>query len=122
MMANFIPSQIVCLEGQNKSLFCEVIEIISTRSLCWVRPIILVNSAEQSSNFYHYKNNLICDLRFTADLLWNIADFRVVLDTEYLDFFVSLEDFEFKEERIKLANQKLREFIQELCLQKSLKE
>ena len=112
-MSTFIPSQIVCLEGQNKSLFCEVIEIISARSLCWVRPIILVNSMENSSNFYNYKNNKIYDLRFTSDLLWNITDFRLVLDTEYLDFFVGLEDFEFKEDNIQLANQKLRAFIKE---------
>ena len=124
-MSTFIPSQIVCLESHNNSLFCEVIEIISIRSLCWVRPIILVNSTENSSNFYNYKNKNICDLRFTSDLLWDIADFRVVLDTEYLDFFVGLEDFEFQEDNLKLANKKLRSFIQELCLiksqQKSLK-
>jgi hypothetical protein len=119
-MSNFIPSQIVCLESKNQSLFCEVIEIISLRSLCWVRPVILVNVTENSSDFYQYTNNSkICDLRFTADLLWNIADFRVVLDTEYLDFFVGLEDFEFQEDKVKLANHKLRDFIQQLCEQKS---
>jgi hypothetical protein len=30
-MSHFIPSQIICLERQNKSLFCEVIEIISSK-------------------------------------------------------------------------------------------
>ncbi len=114
-MSIFKPSQIVCLEGQNKNLFCEVIDIISARSVCWVRPIILVNLTENTSNFYRYKNSDIYDLRFTSDLLWNIADFRVVLDTEYLDIFVTLEDFEFQEEKIKLANQELRFFIQQLC-------
>ena len=115
----FVPSQIVCLEGQNKSLFCEVIELISPRSLCWVRPVILVNLTENNSDYF-YKDS-ICDLRFTSDLLWDTSDFRIVLDTEYIEFFTSLDDFEFEEDKLQLANKELRYFIQELCYQKKEK-
>jgi hypothetical protein len=114
----FVPSQIVCLEGQYKSLFCEVIELISSRSLCWVRPIILVNLTDSHSDYFNYKNS-ICDLRFTSDLLWDTSDFRIVLDTEYLELFTSLDDFEFEENKLQLANRELRYFIQELCSQKN---
>lgn len=110
----FVPSQIVCLEGSNKSLFCEVIEIIASRSLCWVRPVLLVNLIENNSDYLNYKES-IYDLRFTSDLLWDISDFRIVLDTEYIEFFTSLDDFEFEENKLQLANKKLRYFIQELC-------
>ena len=108
-MSIFVPSQIVCLEGQSKSLFCEVIDIILARSLCWVRPVILVNFTENTSNYLSYKNN-IYDLRFTSDLLWNIDDFRVVLDTEYLEFFTNLDEFEFEEDKLKLANKEVKIF------------
>ena len=119
-MAIFVPSQIVCLEGQNKSLFCEVIEMISSRSLCWVRPVILVNLTEGHSDYFSYKDN-IYDLRFTSDLLWDTSDFRIVLDTEYIEFFTNLDDFEFEEDKLQWANQELRYFIQELCYQKKKK-
>ena len=114
----FVPSQIVSLDGQNKSLFCEVIDSIDHRSVCWVRPILLVDLSNHNSDFYDYKDVCISDLRFTVDLLWNMTDFRLVLDTEYLEFFSDLEDFEFEEDKIKLANKKLRNFIQQLCEQK----
>ena len=119
-MAIFVPSQIVCLEGQNKSLFCEVIEMISSRFVCWVRPVILVNLTEGNSDYFSYKDS-IYDLRFTSDLLWDISDFRVVLDTEYIEIFTSLDDFEFEEDKLQWANQELRYFIQELCYQKKEK-
>ena len=114
-MSNFVKNQIVCLEGKNKSLFCEVIDTIDDRCLCWVRPVILVDYKNQTSDFYHNNKQDIHDLRFTSDLLWKIDDFRVVFDTEYLDFFVTLQDFEFEETQLTLANKKLRTFIKELC-------
>lgn len=112
-MSSFINSQIVCLDSQNKSLYCEVIEVINDRNICWVRPVILVNLNAQDNNYFSSKND-IYDLRFTSDLLWNINDFRIVLDTEYIQFFSNLQEFEFDEDILIIAKQKLRIFIQEI--------
>ncbi|WP_017292902.1 hypothetical protein [Geminocystis herdmanii] len=112
-MAQFINSQIVCLDCQNKSLYCEVIDIINDRKTCWVRPLILVNLNTQDNNYYPLKND-IYDLRFTSDLLWNMDDFRIVLDTEYIQFLANLQEFEFDEDKLILGKQQLRLFIQEI--------
>lgn len=113
-MSVFIPSQIVALDYQNKSLYCEVIDAIASRDLCWVRPIILVDKITEKTDYLTDKND-IYDLRFTSDLLWNIKDFRIVLDTEYIEFLVNLSDFEFDDEKLTLAREKLRLFIKEIC-------
>ena len=109
----FSPHQVVCLEGKNKSLFCEVIDVITSRSLCWVRPVLLVMN--YNPNLLNPKTSGdVYDLRFTADLLWKIDDFRNVLDVEYLEFFVQLEDFKFDEQQLQLAHQKLSYFVRDL--------
>ncbi|WPF87725.1 hypothetical protein WEU38_13010 [Cyanobacterium aponinum AL20118] len=113
-MSVFIPSQIVALDYQNKSLYCEVIDAIESRDLCWVRPIILVDKMTEKTDYLTDKND-IYDLRFTSDLLWNIKDFRIVLDTEYIEFLVNLSDFEFDDDKLKLAREKLKLFIKEIC-------
>ncbi|AFZ55033.1 hypothetical protein VKI21_04655 [Cyanobacterium aponinum UTEX 3222] len=121
-MSVFIPSQIVALDYQNKSLYCEVIDAccvadpfgIASRDLCWVRPIILVDKMTEKTDYLTDKND-IYDLRFTSDLLWNIKDFRIVLDTEYIEFLVNLSDFEFDDDKLKLAREKLKLFIKEIC-------
>lgn len=112
-MSPFIDSQIVCLDSQNKSLYCEVIEVINERNICWVRPLILVDLKAQDSKYFSKKND-IYDLRFTSDLLWKIDDFRIVLDTEYIQFFANLQEFQFDEDILVIAKQKLRLFIQEI--------
>lgn len=112
-MSTFINSQIVCLDTQNKSLYCEVIDIVNERNICWVRPVILVDLKAKDNNYFSHKNN-IYDLRFTSDLLWKIGDFRIVLDIEYIEFFANLQEFEFDEKTLNIAKQKLRLFIQEI--------
>jgi len=112
-MVQFINSQIVCLDCQNKSLYCEVIDIIKNRETCWVRPVILVDLNTQDNSYYPSKND-IYDLRFTSDLLWKIDDFRIVLDTEYIEFLANLQEFEFDEDKLTLGKQQLRLFIQEI--------
>ena len=112
-MSSFINSQIVCLDSQNKSLYCEVIEVINDRNICWVRPVILVDVNTDDNNYYPHKSD-VYDLRFTSDLLWKIDDFRIVLDTEYIQFLANLQEFQFDEDILIIAKQKLRLFIQEI--------
>ena len=117
----FNPNQVVCLEGTNKSLFCEVIDTITSRSLCWVRPVLLVMNYDRARQLLADRNVIVdnsdakvYDLRFTADLLWRISDFDDVLDMEYIEFFSQLEDFKYDEQQLKLAHQKLSYFVKEL--------
>lgn len=112
-MSTFIKSQIVCLDTSQKSLYCEVIDIINERNICWVRPIILVDLKAEDHNYFSNKND-VYDLRFTSDLLWKINDFRIVLDTEYIQFVANLKEFQFDENILDIGKQKLRLFIQEI--------
>ncbi|BAQ64224.1 hypothetical protein [Geminocystis sp. NIES-3709] len=114
-MLKFVNSQIICLDSQNKSLYCEVIDIVNDRQICWVRPVILVDLKAQDNNYFPQKND-VYDLRFTSDLLWKIDDFRIVLDTEYIEFLANLQEFEFDEDKLTIAKQKLRFFIQEILI------
>lgn len=112
-MSQFVISQIVALDSQDKSLYCQVIDIIKERQMCWARPIILVD-LKNKDNDYLLSKNIVYDLRYTSDLLWKIDAFRLVLDTEYIEFLVNIKEFEFDEEKLLLAKQKLRLFIREI--------
>ncbi|AFZ47281.1 hypothetical protein Cyast_1316 [Cyanobacterium stanieri PCC 7202] len=113
-MIFFKPSEIVCLDNQNKSLYCEIIDVITQQNKCWVRPLMLVNFTEQ--NEYERAVNNIEDLRFTSDLLWSTQHFRPVFDTEYITFCCQLPEFEFDDKKILNAKKILRHFIQDLWL------
>jgi hypothetical protein len=67
----FKPSQIVCLEHQNNYLYGEVIQIIESRQLCWMRPLMLavfandiptVNSLQEAEELW--------DVRLTSDVAY----------------------------------------------------
>lgn len=111
-MSFFKPSEIVCLDNQNKSLYCEIIDVITPQNKCWVRPVLLVNFILQDEYEKEIKN--IDDLRFTSDLLWSTQCFRPVFEIEYINFCGQLPDFEFDEKKILNAKKILRHFIQEL--------
>ncbi|MGY6528377.1 MAG: hypothetical protein ACXITR_00465 [Cyanobacterium sp.] len=113
-MSFFKPSEIVCLDNQNKSLYCEIIDVIIPQNKCWVRPLMLVNFRPQEDYEKAVKN--IDDLRFTSDLLWSTKYFRPVFDTEYITFCCQLPDFEFDDKKILNAKKTLRHFIQDLWL------
>jgi hypothetical protein len=73
---NFQPGQIVSLEHGDSRLYAEVIQVVVSRQLCWVRPLLLVvNSSEPP---------LINDLREASDLLWPVNLFQPALDTEVI--------------------------------------
>lgn len=111
-MIFFKPSEIVCLDNQNKSLYCEIIDVITGQNKYWVRPLMLVNFMEEDEYQKEIKN--IDDLRFTSDLLWSTDFFRPVFDTEYITFFCQLPEFEFDEKKLLNAKKTLRHFIQDL--------
>ncbi len=56
---NFQPLQIVCLEHLATCLYAEVIQVVESRQVCWVRPLLLVQ--------YSTEEPLVIDLRSTID-------------------------------------------------------
>jgi hypothetical protein len=89
----FKPSQIVCLEHQNNYLYGEVIQIIESRQLCWMRPLMLavfandiptVNSLQEAEELW--------DVRLTSDVAYPLPLFRPALDLEVLPLMMHLEE------------------------------
>lgn len=104
MTQEFQPGQIVYLEEGDTRLYAEVIQIVVSRSLCWVRPLLLeINSGDESQ---------ITDLREASDLLWSISLFRPALDVEVITLIsqVLLEEPK-AQTTSNLRKQQLHEFI-----------
>jgi len=82
-------NQIVCLEHQKSCLYGEVIQLIPERQLCWFRPmcIVILDEPEQ-----YLTESEVINLQFGSDLLWPLALFRPVLDTELLSFWGKLDN------------------------------
>jgi hypothetical protein len=103
---NFQPLQIVCLEHLATCLYAEVIQVVESRQVCWVRPILLIqNSTEDPA---------VIDLRSTIDLLWSLASFRPALDTEILPFLTSIFASAPPTQSNPYARQQLNSFVQQL--------
>lgn len=102
---NFQTGQIVALEHGDKNLYAEVIQVVDTRQLCWVRPLLLVT--------YTQADPLIADLRDASDLLWPINLFQPALDTEVIVFLSEVLAKEAKIEKDLVAQQLLHQFIQQ---------
>lgn len=84
---DFQPRQIVYLENNNQRLYAEVIQVVDSRQMCWVRPLVLVSfHLEPSVTFDQLPS--VTDLRSTADLFWHSTLFRPALDTEVIPFLV----------------------------------
>ena len=80
----FQPSQIVYLESPSgERLYTEVIQIVKSRELAWVRPLMLASAREEAS-----RSPTLYDMRDSADLLWPLALFRPALDTEVIPLLV----------------------------------
>ncbi len=104
MTYNFKPQDIVCVDCENHHLYTEVIDIILSREMAWVRPLMLV-----SINDDDHKE--IYDLRGTSDLLWSINVFRPAFDTEVIPCLVELESKDLDKNH---AQKYLRDFISKL--------
>ncbi|TAF11187.1 MAG: hypothetical protein EAZ77_01530 [Nostocales cyanobacterium] len=104
MSPNFQPGQIVSLDYGNRNLYTEVIQVVTARDLCWVRPLLLAN--------FSHEPTLITDLRDASDLLWPVNLFRPALDTEVISLLSQLLPKEIKADTDdQLAQQQLHQFI-----------
>ena len=83
----FKIDQIVCLEGDNLSLFAEVIDNITISSRCWVRPLAMLQKRSDPSataNLQSFELEFLHDLRDAAQLILPAVLFRYALDIEVL--------------------------------------
>lgn len=107
---NFGPSQIVCLEFRDACLYADVIQVVSARRLCWVRPLMLVVSVCDDSSFAH-EDRILWDLRDGSDLLWPLSLFRVALDTEVIPLLTELQSLDSEGKDVVIAHRQLRDFV-----------
>ena len=108
----FQPSQIVCLEHQGTRLFAEVIQIVESRQVGWLRPLMLVFSL--SCDDSNLEKSTLYDLRQGADLLWPIGLLRPALDTEVMPLFTRLQVTKTQSESSQLAHQQLQRFVRQV--------
>ncbi|KAB8333518.1 hypothetical protein SD80_015955 [Scytonema tolypothrichoides VB-61278] len=106
MTVGFKAGQIVSLEHSDRKLYAEVIQIVASRQLCWVRPLLLVAFTQELP--------LIIDLRDASDLLWSINLFQPALDTEVISFLSQVLAKEPKPGQILDAKQQLNQFLHEI--------
>ncbi|WP_016950600.1 hypothetical protein [Anabaena sp. PCC 7108] len=99
----FQPGQIVSLDYGNRNLYAEVIQIVISRDLCWVRPLLLANFA--------YELPLINDLRDAPDLFWPVNLFRPAMDTEVIALLSQLSPKQPKADIDSVAQDYLNQFI-----------
>lgn len=123
---DFQPRQIVCLEHEGTRLYAEVIQVVESRQVCWVRPLLLVEfsnltqlpevtSGRTLTDCNHQSiDPPLYDLRPTADLLWPLSLFRPALDTEVLPLLVQLLAREPQLDPLCTAGQQLNQFIHQV--------
>ena len=117
---SFQPGQIVGLDYQNCCLYAEVIQVVNSRQLCWVRPLILLeylsdgNIVDSQSLQSLQDSANLSDLRESSDLIWPIQLFRAALDTEVIPLLVHLEALEGKTTITQTAHQQLQGFVRQV--------
>jgi len=94
--SEFQPSQIVCLEHEDTRLYAEVIQVVTSRQMCWVRPLMLVVLPDSNGllPIAASEHLALYDLRLGADLLWPANLFRHAIDTEVINLMVDLDNLE----------------------------
>jgi len=108
--SDFQPREIVCLEHEGVCLYAEVIQVVVSRQLCWVRPLLL---GGKTCSFSSNQSLLLTDLRFEADLLWPLTLFRPALDTEVIPLLTTLL-VSLPQEGDPAARQQLNSFVHQV--------
>jgi len=110
---NIQPYQIAYLEVSGDRLYTEVIQIVAARGLAWVRPLMLVESADQH-NWLSPEWPVYYDLRQGPDLLWPLDAFPPALDTDVIPIIAQLEAMHPANSKGSEHHQQLRYFIDRL--------
>lgn len=112
MDLRFQPRQIVYLKDQNSRLYAEIIQVVESRQVCWVRPMMLVAFAIDA--FTAEPPLSVTDLRSSADLLLPSKLFQSALDTEVLPLLVGHLAIEPQSDRNPIALTQLHRFIHQV--------
>jgi len=97
--------QIVFLEHRDTRLYAEVIQVVPSRQLCWVRPLVLITLV--------YEDSQLTDLRSCSDLVWPISLFRPALDVEVIPLLTQMLASESSEQEL-VAKQQIHHFINQV--------
>lgn len=108
---DFQPYQMVCLENGGDRLYAEVIQVVRSRHMAWVRPLMLVKS---SQTLAEESSAILYDLRQGADLLWPVSGFRVALDIEVIPLLTELKMPQTELSASPIASKQLRNFIEQV--------
>ncbi len=104
---SFQPNQIVFLEHSATRLYAEVVQVVTARRLCWVRPLALVTR----SDAIDVNEPTLQDLRQGSDLVCPIILFQAAIDVEVIPLLAQLSSLETKV-KLTTAHASLHEFIQ----------
>ncbi|MDJ1171180.1 hypothetical protein PMG71_17265 [Roseofilum sp. BLCC_M154] len=110
---NIQPCQIVYLEVNGDRLYSEVIQIVTARSLAWVRPLMLVELAAQDYSLPP-ELPIYYDLRQGPDLLWPLNAFHPALDTDVIPIIAQFGPMHPNSSKGSEHHQHLRSFIDRL--------
>lgn len=102
--------QIVSLQHEATHLYAEVIQVIESRQMCWVRPLMLVSSDPLNP----FLEPRLSDLRSSSDLLWPQEPFRLALDTEVIPLLVQLLSLKPQPNHELTASQQLSQFMHQI--------
>ena len=108
---DFQPCQIVYLECRGDRLYAEAIQIVKSRQLAWVRPLMLAVNPPTDANDPNAPP-VLYDLRQEADLVWPLALFQAALDTEVIPLLVQLDNPNADIKRSSLATGRLKSFVE----------
>ena len=90
-MATLVPGQIVFLECRQLRLYAEVIQILESRQLGWVRPMALVSPVGAQPLGVSLEGGIpSLNQPPTPDMLWPLAQLQAALDTEVIPLFAAL--------------------------------
>lgn len=111
----FKPGQIVCLESDKQFLYGEVIQVVISRQLCWVRPLTIVSKTSIDPVGLNFElPGDITDLRTASDLLLPLCLFRAGYDTEVMEILMQLAVKEEPQDKQKISAN-LNRFVQKVC-------
>lgn len=115
----FEPSQIVCLDHNALCLYGEVVQIVESTQICWVRPLLLTQSTEyalRSLEVWQLAEQSVRDLRGSSDLLLPARLFRNALDTEVIPLMVELNQVDYSDAYQATNRRVINQLIKEVCL------
>lgn len=113
----FQPRQIVYLEHETTRLYAEVIDVVASRQVCWVRPLMIAvatNDQEDLPPFASSEHLILYNLCHGSDLLWPTSLFRPALDTEVIPLLVLLDCPDAQPANSSEARQQLNSFVRQV--------